>query len=99
MLEWCTLLLLVITAPVQVVMRVFSRLLDGWAFWDGLPGDVKLLAWSLLSIGASIGAYYGVRGLGCSDWPDLAAVLYIVANALWAIWYNGQQHARRVNGR
>ena len=98
MLEWCTLLLLVITAPVQIVMRVGSRLLDGWAFWQNLPGDVKLLVWSLLSIGASVGAYYGGRALGCSDWPELAAVLYIVANAIWSIWQNGQKHDERMAG-
>jgi hypothetical protein len=95
MVEWCTLFLLVITAPVQVVMRVFSRLLDKWGFWNGLPGDVKLLVWSLLAVGASLGAYYGGRALGCTDWPELAAVLYIAANAIWAIWYNGEQHAKR----
>lgn len=96
MLEWCSLLLLVITAPVQVVMRVFSRLLDKWVVWETLPGDLKLLVWSLLSIGASIGAYYGGRALGCSEWPELAGVLYIVGNAIWAIWYNGTKHAERM---
>jgi len=98
MLEWCTLLLLVITAPVQVVMRVLSRLLDTWPLWELLPGDIKLLVWSLTSIAASIGAYYGGRALGCSNWPELAGVLYIAGMAIWAIWYNGAKHAERMVG-
>ena len=96
MLSWCNLLLLVIAAPTQVIARVISRLLDKWAFWLGLPGDVKLLVWSLLSLGLSAGAYYTGRALGCADWPDLAGVLYVAANAILALWYNEAQHDDRM---
>ena len=93
--SWCALILLIIAAPTQSVARLISRLLDKWAFWQNLPGDVKLLVWSLLSIGLSYGAWRVGLLLSCPDLPDLAAVLYIAANAVWSIWYNKAEHEDR----
>lgn len=96
--SWCALVLLVISSPTQVVARIISRLLDKWSFWQELPGDLKLLIWSLLSIGLAVGTYYIGKQLVCPELPDLATVLYIVGNAVWAIWYNGNEHEKRMAG-
>jgi len=94
--QWCVLIMLVISAPTQVVAKIISRLLDKWQAWLNLPGDVKLLVWSLLSIGLAIGIYFAGKVLGCNELPDLPSVLFLVGNAVWAIWYNKDKHDDRM---
>ncbi len=91
-MDLCIVLETGLTILAQVVLAIASALLDGWAWWDGLPPQAKRWGFAGLSLVVACGSMGGMILLECPNRPTWQYVVYAALATAWSFLQNGYRH-------